>query len=25
VWAHAEVVRIHPFLDGNGRSSRPAS
>lgn len=22
VWAHAEVVRIHPFLDGNGRSSR---
>jgi Fic family protein len=22
VWAHAEVIRIHPFLDGNGRSSR---
>jgi fido (protein-threonine AMPylation protein) len=22
VWAHAEIVRIHPFLDGNGRSSR---
>jgi Fic family protein len=22
VWAHAEVVRIHPFEDGNGRSSR---
>jgi len=22
VWAHAEVVRVHPFLDGNGRSSR---
>ena len=22
VWAHAEVVRIHPFLDGNGRTSR---
>lgn len=22
VWAHAEIVRIHPFLDGNGRTSR---
>ena len=22
VWAHAEVVRIHPFEDGNGRTSR---
>ncbi|MCC7131769.1 MAG: Fic family protein [Gemmatimonadales bacterium] len=22
VWAHAEVIRIHPFEDGNGRSSR---
>ena len=22
VWAHAKVVQIHPFLDGNGRSSR---
>jgi Fic family protein len=22
VWAHAQVVRIHPFEDGNGRSSR---
>jgi fido (protein-threonine AMPylation protein) len=22
VWAHAEVIRIHPFLDGNGRTSR---
>lgn len=22
VWAHAEVVRIHPFQDGNGRTSR---
>lgn len=21
-WAHAEFVRIHPFLDGNGRTSR---
>ncbi|MBL4846925.1 MAG: Fic family protein [Planctomycetes bacterium] len=21
-WAHAEVVRIHPFEDGNGRASR---
>ena len=21
-WAHAEVIRIHPFIDGNGRSSR---
>jgi Fic family protein len=22
VWAHAELVRIHPFEDGNGRTSR---
>jgi fido (protein-threonine AMPylation protein) len=22
IWAHAKVVQIHPFLDGNGRSSR---
>lgn len=22
VWAHAEVVRVHPFEDGNGRTSR---
>lgn len=22
VWTHAEIVRIHPFLDGNGRTSR---
>jgi len=22
VWAHVEVVRIHPFEDGNGRTSR---
>lgn len=22
VWMHAEVIRIHPFEDGNGRSSR---
>lgn len=22
VWAHAEVIRIHPFEDGNGRASR---
>lgn len=22
VWAHAEIVRIHPFEDGNGRASR---
>src|SRR5690242_6585212 len=22
VWAHAEVIRIHPYMDGNGRSSR---
>lgn len=22
VWIHAEVVRIHPFEDGNGRTSR---
>jgi fido (protein-threonine AMPylation protein) len=22
VWAHAEIIRIHPFLDGNGRTSR---
>ena len=21
-WTHAEVIRIHPFEDGNGRSSR---
>lgn len=21
-WTHAEFVRIHPFLDGNGRASR---
>ncbi|MBI1290910.1 Fic family protein [bacterium] len=21
-WAHAELVRIHPFADGNGRSAR---
>jgi Fic family protein len=21
-WAHAEIIRIHPFEDGNGRSSR---
>jgi len=21
-WAHAEFVRIHPFVDGNGRTSR---
>ena len=21
-WTHAEFVRIHPFLDGNGRTSR---
>lgn len=21
-WAHAEFVRIHPFIDGNGRTSR---
>ena len=21
-WAHAEVIRIHPFEDGNGRTSR---
>ena len=21
-WAHAEWVRIHPFADGNGRTSR---
>lgn len=21
VWAHAEIIRIHPFLDGNGRTS----
>ena len=22
VWTHAEFVRIHPFIDGNGRTSR---
>lgn len=22
VWTHAEVIRIHPFEDGNGRTSR---
>lgn len=22
VWAHAQVIRIHPFEDGNGRSTR---
>ncbi len=22
VWAHAEMVRVHPFEDGNGRTSR---
>ena len=22
VWVHAEIVRIHPFEDGNGRSAR---
>lgn len=22
VWTHAEIIRIHPFEDGNGRSSR---
>jgi Fic family protein len=22
LWAHAEVVRVHPFEDGNGRSAR---
>jgi fido (protein-threonine AMPylation protein) len=22
VWVHAQIVRIHPFEDGNGRSSR---
>ena len=21
-WTHAEFVKIHPFLDGNGRTSR---
>ena len=21
-WSHAEFVRIHPFIDGNGRTSR---
>ncbi len=21
-WTHAEFVRIHPFTDGNGRTSR---
>lgn len=22
LWAHAEIIRIHPFEDGNGRSCR---
>lgn len=22
LWTHAEIVRIHPFMDGNGRTSR---
>lgn len=22
VWVHAEIVRVHPFEDGNGRTSR---
>ncbi len=22
VWAHAQIIRIHPFEDGNGRTSR---
>jgi fido (protein-threonine AMPylation protein) len=22
VWVHAEIVRVHPFEDGNGRASR---
>jgi fido (protein-threonine AMPylation protein) len=22
VWAHAQVIRVHPFEDGNGRTSR---
>lgn len=22
-WTHAEFVKIHPFVDGNGRTSRP--
>lgn len=22
MWLHAEIVRIHPFEDGNGRTSR---
>ncbi len=22
LWTHAEFVKIHPFLDGNGRTSR---
>jgi fido (protein-threonine AMPylation protein) len=22
VWTHAEVIRVHPFEDGNGRTSR---
>lgn len=22
VWLHAELIRIHPFFDGNGRTSR---
>ena len=21
-WTHAEFVKIHPFIDGNGRTSR---
>jgi len=25
VWAHAELVRIHPFEDGNGRTARMIS
>jgi len=22
VWGHAKIIRIHPFEDGNGRTSR---
>ena len=22
IWIHAEVIKIHPFIDGNGRTSR---
>ena len=22
IWAHAKIIRIHPFEDGNGRSCR---